>query len=200
MPNSRTLADPEGMTVSQFIDWAAGQSGSWCLINGVPQAMAPGGRRHGTLQAELIGRLVEHLRQARPSCSVVAEPGVIPWLSAHDNYRMPDLAVTCSPEIEESWSVDQPILVVEILSPSNRAQTWMNVWSYTTIPSVEDILVVHTDDVRAALLRRNPDMTWPSEADIIGTNGRLRLASVDYEAALLDLYRNNRLGSAGQTS
>jgi hypothetical protein len=49
--------------------------------------------------------------------------------------------------------------VVGILSPSNKAETWANVWSYVTIPSVWEILVLHTAHIRADLLRREDDGT-----------------------------------------
>jgi Uma2 family endonuclease len=35
----------------------------------------------------------------------------------------------------------EPIVVIEILSPSNANDTWGNVVLYTTIPSVREILV-----------------------------------------------------------
>ena len=46
--------------------------------------------------------------------------------------RVPDLAVSCSPfELTQPAPTD-PVLIVEILSPSNRAETWANVWAYTS--------------------------------------------------------------------
>jgi hypothetical protein len=35
-----------------------------------------------------------------------------------------------------------PIVLVEILSPSNEAETRANVWAYTTIPTVAEIVLL----------------------------------------------------------
>ena len=56
---------------------------------------------------------------------------------------------------QEEYDASDPVLLVEILSPSNRAETWTNVWAYTTIPSVREILVLHSLRIRAELLRRD---------------------------------------------
>ncbi len=37
--------------------------------------------------------------------------------------------------------IDDPILAIEILSVSNRAETWSNVWTYCSIPSLLEIMV-----------------------------------------------------------
>jgi hypothetical protein len=31
-----------------------------------------------------------------------------------------------------------PVLLIEILSTSNQAETWANVWAYTSVPSVPE--------------------------------------------------------------
>ena len=54
-----------------------------------------------------------------------------------------------------------PVLLIEILSPGNQAETWVNVWAYTTIPSVREIVVFRTTAVGALMLRRNADGNWP---------------------------------------
>ena len=37
-----------------------------------------------------------------------------------------------------------PILLIELLSPGNAKDTRDNVWAYTTISSVREIVIVHT--------------------------------------------------------
>ena len=83
-------------------------------------------------------------------------------------------------------------LVIEILSPSNRAETWTNVWSYTTIPSVREILVLHSTSIGADLLRRGPDGTWPERPQAIGQDD-LTLDSIGYTGPLAAFYRTTWL-------
>ncbi|MDA8048426.1 MAG: Uma2 family endonuclease [Rhodospirillales bacterium] len=106
--------------------------------------------------------------------------------------EVPDLAVTCSGYETEEAALTDPVLSIRILSPSNQAETRSNVWAYTTIPSVREILVVKTAAIGAELLRRNPDGTWPKRPVTTESTG-LVLESVDFRTPLPALYRTTRL-------
>jgi Uma2 family endonuclease len=142
------------MTVAEFLAWNAPGHGRWQLVDGEPVAMAPASRTHGALQNELGGVIRNHLAASGSACTVIAAPGIVPQVRAEDNFRIPDLAVTCTAYETEEYDVANPVLIVEIPSPSNRAETWQNVWSYTTIPSLQEILILSSTAVRASLLRR----------------------------------------------
>jgi hypothetical protein len=58
------------------------------------------------------------------------------------NVRVTDLAVTCAPYHTEEAVLTASVLLIEILSPMNRAKTWINVRAYTSIPSVGEILIL----------------------------------------------------------
>ena len=68
--------------------------------------------------------------------------------------------MTCSPLAVGQVTLPDPVLVIEILS-SNQAKTWTNVWAYTSILSVREILVLRADRIAAELLRRSPQGEWP---------------------------------------
>jgi Uma2 family endonuclease len=87
-----------------------------------------------------------------------------------------------------------PVLSIEILSPRNQAETWANVWAYTTIPSVQEILVLKTAAIGAELLRRNLDGSWPSQPLSIET-GELTLESIGFGIPLAAAYRTTRLAA-----
>lgn len=180
------------LSVEDFLAWNPQDGNLWQLVDGQPQAMAPASRTHGTIQGELGSLLRNHLAERSSPCSVVITPGVIPRVNAERNVRVPDLAVTCSGYETEEAVLDDPVLLVEILSPSNQAETWANVWSYTTIPSVQEILIVRSGSVGAELLRRNPDGTWP-DRPLSVEEGELTLESVGFSFHLPSLYRTTRL-------
>ena len=180
------------MSVEEFLSWDPGDGRAWQLVDGAPQAMAPASRTHGTLQGEL-GRLIgNHLQEMRNPCTLVVAPGVVPHVQSSHNMRVPDLAVTCSEYDAEEAGLTDPVLIVEILSPSNQAETWANVWAYTTIPSVQEIVVLKTVSIGAELLRRRPDGAWPREPDVL-TKGELALDSIGLRVSLVELYRATRL-------
>lgn len=180
------------MTVAEFLAWNPPDGQVWQLVDGEPQAMAPVNRTHGTIQGELASLIGNHLRDMASPCSVIVTPGVVPRVQSDTNMRVPDLAVTCSGYQSEETALTDPVLLVEILSPSNQAETWANVWAYTTIPSVREILVVRAASIGAELLRRNTDGTWPQRPTIV-ERGDLVLDSIGFRVLLSELYRTTRL-------
>ena len=126
---------------------------------------------------------------------VIATPGVVPRARSDDNFRIPDLAVTCSGYEAEQYSLDEPVLLVEILSPSNRAETWRNIWSYLTILSLREVLVLRSTAIPAQLLRRGADGSWPDRPDTV-TEDVLELESIEFSVELAALYRGMRLAAA----
>jgi Uma2 family endonuclease len=182
------------LTVAEFLAWDSGdRSGRlWQLQDGVPEAMAPASENHGAIQAELGALIRNHLVAQRPGCRVVTAPGVVPRVRSSDNLRIPDLAVTCVPPRGERL-LEAPVLLVEILAPSNADETWANVWSYTTIPSVREILVISSTAVSADLLRRGEDGAWPAAAVRVDAGGAPTLDSIGLELPLADAYRTTNL-------
>jgi Uma2 family endonuclease len=188
---------PARMTLAEFFAWNPEDMSvrSWQLIDGEPVAMAPATEAHGALQIEIGALLRNHLLARGGACRVISEAGIVPRVRSDRNYRIPDLGVTCAPP-SSSLMVAEPILLIEILSPSNEVETWANIWAYTTIPSVVEILVVSSTKVEAELLRRRGDGSWPETPDRVGADGDLRLASIDFTVALRDIYRTTALAAA----
>ena len=180
------------MSVDEFMAWDPGDGRSWQLVDGVPQAMSPTNRTHGALQGRLAFLLEAHFEGCGSPCSVIITPGIVPRVQAGNNVRIPDLAVTCSPYTDEQPLLLEPVLLVEVLSPSNQPETWSNVWTYTTIPSVREILMLHSASIRAELLRRCIDGSWPERPEVV-TGGDLTLESVGLLTSLAALYRTTRL-------
>jgi Uma2 family endonuclease len=184
---------PRELTVEEFLGWEGDGTGRLHeLVDGRVRAMAPATPTHGLIQAEVARRLGNHLLERPGGCNVVEAAGVVPRVRADINLRIPDLAVTCTPDQEGQRTLAEPRLLVEILSPTNRRETWQAVWAYTTIPSLQEIVVIESMRVQAHLLRRQPDASWPERPEEIGPGGTLRLASIGFACALHELYRTTR--------
>ncbi len=181
---------PAAMTVAEFLAWDPPDfSDRWELIDGTPRAMSPAAPTHGFIQAEAARLIGNHLAERRPQCRVATEPGLQPKVRGKTNVRVPDLAVTCASLEPGDRLLREPLVVVEILSPSNKAETWQNVWSYVTIPSVREILVVYTAEVRIDLLRREPDGAWPDDPLTLMPGDTVMLESIDFTAPIAAFYR-----------
>lgn len=195
MTTATRKAPPSRMTVAEFLDWPGdGMAKHHQLVDGEVRAMAPASATHGIIQATLAYLVTRRLIEANSPCRAVTEPAVVPRLRANSNLRVPDLGVTCSPNEAGQIVVPDPVLLVEILSPGNEADTRENVWAYASIPSVREILIVHSTRVAAELLRRRSDASWPEEPEEVGPGEKLRLDSIDLTCPLIDLYARTHLG------
>jgi Uma2 family endonuclease len=89
----------------------------------------------------------------------------------------------------------EPVLLIEIMSPSNEAETWANIWTYISIPSVTEIVAIHSTRIEAELLRRQADGSWPKQPEIIGPDGTLTLHGIGYSMPLAALYRTTTMAT-----
>jgi Uma2 family endonuclease len=184
------------MTIEEFLDWPGdGTKRKFELVDGEPRAMAPASGTHGRIQATLARLLGNHL--AGSGCSAVIEPGVVPRVRAEANMRVPDIAVTCEADDVGVHSLAEPTLIIEVLSPSNEAETRENVWAYTTIPTVREILLIRSTRPAAELLTREPDGSWPATPVLIGEHDRLALNSLHFSCPLAAVYEGTRFYRAG---
>jgi Uma2 family endonuclease len=194
MTGARANVPPRYMTVTDFFEWdGGGHQGKLELVDGEVRAQAPASATHGLIQANLAYLLQQHFRAAAVRCMVLTEPAVEPRLSARHNVRVPDLGVTCSAIQAGQILMPEPILLIEVLSPGNVNETWDNVRAYSTIPTVQEILVVHSTRVMAEFLRRAADGAWPGDPEIIEAGGTLRLASIEGSWPLSEVYAGTHL-------
>lgn len=189
---SLKVRDP--MSVEVFLAWEPGDGRQYELVDGLPRAMAPASIVHGLLQSRLSRLVGDHLFRHGDRCQIITAPGVIPHVLSGENVRVPDLGVTCAPVVPGQQTIVSPVLLIEILSPSNRAETWSNVWTYTTIPSVQEILVLQSDAIAAHVLRRDAAGSWPETPEKTVT-GDLVLASISFRVPLTDIYAGIDFGA-----
>ena len=186
---------PRPMTVAEFLDWPGDGSGrTFELVDGELRPMSPGSPTHGMIQMRLGALILNALAATSSPCRVVCAPGVITARHAHMNMRVPDLGITCAPDAPGDRALPDPVVLIEILSPSNAAETWDNVWAYTSVASVREVVVVHSTRVKAELLRRAADGRWPTQPNEIGADGTLRFESIGFTCPLRAAYAQTHLG------
>jgi len=178
------------MTLEEFRAWNPGDGTveRWVLRDGEPEMMAPASDRHGAIQARLTQLLTNHFDARESACRIVANSGVIPHLRSAHNMLCPDLGITCDPATGRH-DLANPVVLIEILSPSNESETRANVWAFATIPSVAEIVILDSLRIAAEVLRRRPDGTWPDDPDLLGPDDTLRLDSIGFAAPLRAAYR-----------
>jgi Uma2 family endonuclease len=185
---------PTRMTVDEFLYWDADDDTGrrWQLVDGEPVLMAPAAEVHGAIQAELAGLLRDHLLATNSRCRVIIAPGIVPRIRANENFRVPDIGVTGAPP-SQGVMVPEPVFLVEILSPGNEGKNRSDIWTYTTIPSVGEILAIRSTPMEVEVLRRGDDGNWPESPVIVRPPEVLELTSLGFTTPVADLYRTSGL-------
>jgi Uma2 family endonuclease len=172
---------PQRMTLAAFLEWDDGTDRRYQLVDGVLLMMAPATEAHGELAAALAIQIGPRLK--RP-CRAISEAGItVPDRS--DTYYVADLAVTCAPREPGRRIVAEPVLIVEVLSPSTELiDRLRKLADYRTLPSVREILVVFPDERRVEVQRRTAegwqveDLIGKAEVHISCCDGPIRLEAV----------------------
>jgi Uma2 family endonuclease len=181
------MAEPaiRGMTVDEFLRWEDGTDTRYELVDGYVVAMAPPAPAHGRLAARLAGVIDAALR-GRPPCAVQSEAGIV-RPERDDLCYVADLAVSCEELRAEDRLISDPILIVEILSPSTAVfDRQSKVAEYRQIGSVQEILLIDSQTVFAEVLRRDGDR-WTTEI-VQGASATLTLDSVPLSISMAALY------------
>jgi Uma2 family endonuclease len=181
------MAEPaiSRMTLEEFLRWDDGTDTRYELIDGCPVAMAPPAEAHRILAVRLVSRIDAALAGRRP-CNAQIEPGVVRPDRA-DSYYVPDIAVTCEPNEPGRQAMLDPILIVEILSPSTeRSDRRLKLPAYQKIESVREILLIDADSHHAEVYRRENNH-WGIEL-VRGGEATLLLASIELRISMSELY------------
>src|SRR5713101_3100902 len=184
----------KGLTVDEFLRWEDGTDTRYELLGGFVVAMAPPAARHSLLSTALGGEIRSALRP-RPPCRVYGEAGIV-RPDRNDTCYVADLAMTCEPLRADDRLIRDPILIVEILSPSTAAfDRQTKVADYRRIPAVQQILLIDSESVFAEILRRDGDR-WITEL-VQGPAATLSLNSVPVSILMAELYEGIPLPEPG---
>jgi len=173
------------MTLAEFLRWEDGTDTRYELLGGCPVAMAPPAIAHGILALRLGARIDAALRSRSP-CFGQSEAGIA-RPDRNDTCYIADLAVTCTPPERGQQLLQDPLLIVEILSPGTALHDRQTkVSDYRRIPSVQEILLIDCASIFAEVLRREGDR-WMTEI-VRGPQATLLLASIGLTAAMSEFY------------
>jgi Uma2 family endonuclease len=104
------------------------------------------GRWHALTKFHIARRLAEAVERDGLLCSVYPD-GMAVEIDATTTYE-PDALVRCEPVLSpDTIKLDDPVIVVEVLSPSTRARdAGAKLVDYFRLPSVRHYLIVRTED------------------------------------------------------
>jgi len=157
------------------------------LIDGIAVAQAAPSSEHGRIGANLSHALGNALDAARSPRFVEIGTGVRPLHRRRPTYRVPDVMIRC-PDAAERIEDAAPVIVFEVLSPSNSA-TEMDekARDYKSIPSIRQIVHI-AQDRRLCAFQRKAGELWIAE-EVAGDDAGLVL-EIGITVPLAALYRN----------
>lgn len=136
------------MTADQFIEWAMAQPEGcrYELAAGEIVAMAPERSAHALTKLTVAMRLFEAVKAAKLPCTVYPD-GMAVQVDAETVYE-PDAMVRCgTPLPDNATRVSDPLIVVEVLSPSTRARdSGAKLADYFRLPTVRHYVILKTED------------------------------------------------------
>lgn len=141
-------------TLEEFRVWHERQPDVWEFIDGALRLMAPGSKAHTLLKSN-VGRLLGNALD-QTGCRALVDGAIV---EVHGSSLIPDIVVTCAKLDFSTPRVDEPVIIVEILSPSNeKDDTGRKLALYLEIPSLRHYVVIHQDRRQIVHHERRDDL------------------------------------------
>lgn len=167
-----------------FLDWEERQAERYELVGGVVRMMVGGTIGHNDITDNIQSGLRSRLRgspcRARSVQTRVRAPG--------GEIMYPDVLVSCTPRRPDETVIDDPVLVVEVLSPSTAHHDQAEKrWAYQTIESLRQLVFVAPNEAKAELVTRQEDGTW-LVSFITGSEGEVALTCLGLTLPMAEIY------------
>jgi Uma2 family endonuclease len=125
-------------TVEEFRAWHARQPERWEFIRGRPRMMAPASMNHSIIKRNVTVPL--HATLASRGCETLVDG---PQILTDEISAIPDVVVTCSQLDLTTPVIVEPVIIVEVMSPSSEQDdTGLRWLAYRNIPSLRHYLVL----------------------------------------------------------
>jgi Uma2 family endonuclease len=133
------------MTVEQFYAWAHNRPERWELLDGEAVPMSPGRVIHGQTKYRVASALDGAIAKAGLPCHMLLD-GVAVEIDVRNSYQ-PDVLVYCGETASpDALVVRNPVIVVEVLSPSNALKDLRDkLQGYFRVPSIQHYLIADPD-------------------------------------------------------
>ena len=155
-------------------------------VDGEIHAMTGTTVRHNRISLDLALLLKNRLK-GQPCETFIADIKV--HAVRANAFYYPDIVVRCNPDplLDEARVIDDPTLIIEVLSPSTEAiDRREKLAAYRRIPSVQGYVMVAQDERSVEIYRRQNDINWTYQA--FTDDEAVTLGSVGLTLAMASIY------------
>lgn len=140
------------MTQQEFFDWAETQDARYEFDGFQPIAMTGGTLGHSSLIRNINFQLMSRLRGK--TCEPLGPDAGVATMG--DTVRYPDAVVTCTEFNARDRLVPNPVIVVEVVSPSSvRMDRITRLREYQAVPTILRYVIVEPDAMAVTVLSRD---------------------------------------------
>jgi len=158
-------------------------------VDGEVYAMAGAGEAHNLIAGNVFAKLREFMRGG--PCRVFISDMKL-HVKTWKAYYYPDVMVTCDPADSQSHFKEQPVLVVEVLSPSTESTDRREkMLAYRTLSSLREYVLIAADKRQVEIYRRDERDEWQLAVTRDGES--LLLESVACRLTPDEIYEDVRL-------
>lgn len=159
-------------------------------LNGEVYAMAGASEKHHRICLNLIKKLDSHLENSACDAFITDMKLKVD----ESTFYYPDVFVACDKNPESEYYREEPILIIEVISPSTRqTDRREKLRAYQQIPSVQEYMIIEQEKIYIELHRRQPDGRWITY--FFNDDEDFTLESVNLRLELAEVYRRVVLGS-----
>jgi Uma2 family endonuclease len=164
----------EYMTVEEYLKFEETSEVRHEYVDGRIFAMTGATRRHNIISGNIFA--VVHGFLVGTPCTAFVE-GMKARVEAANCFYYPDVMVSCDSNDGESLYIEEPVLVIEVLSPSTAAIVRREkLTNYMKLPTLIEYLIVHQRRRKIELYRKDVEGHW-SKTEYTGED-RLVLKSL----------------------
>jgi Uma2 family endonuclease len=173
------------LNVDDYLAWADERPGRYELVNGVVYAMSRETVGHIERKAAVHAALLAGIQVRGLPCFALADGATV--RIGDDSAYEPNALVYCGEKLDPSAiEVPNPVIVVEVLSPSTRhVDLSLKLTGYFQLPSVAHYLIVDPTEPLIVHYARGNDETIVTR---IVREGKINLDPPGFELAMADIY------------
>ena len=153
------MPQPDHRTRESFLAWEAMQADRWELIAGRESMKVSGTVAHNVIAGNVFVALDNALGDG-PCIPFQQNQKLV--AAENDDVTYPDVMVTCRPLDDHTQTVASATVIVEVLSPSTRADDLDSKWAgYQQIADLRHYLLIESAEPAATLYSRvGPNDDW----------------------------------------